>query len=168
MERAAWERIVDGDMKESTAYYRYFCEYRDTPVEKRDVAEIAKKFGKPVKTMKTICANYHWRKRAEKYDDFVDKEARRLGLIKAERIRLSSLTLSERMLKLAEEKIEDMSFKDLTARETREYIKAAVALAEVFKDDNSKQREYLDAEDSSADVVIYLPEVDYDENEGGD
>lgn len=163
MERAAWERIVDGDEIESTTSYRYFCEYRDTPVEKRDVAAIAEKFGKNVKTMKTICTKYHWRKRAEKYDDFVDKEARRLGLIKAERIRLSSLTLSERMLKLAEQKIEDMSFKDLTARETREYIKAAVALAEVFKDDNSKQREYLDAEDTSAEVVIYMPDIDSEE-----
>ena len=163
MERAAWERIVDGNEKETMTNYRYFCEYRDTPVEKRDLAAVAEKFGKSVTSMKNLCARYHWRKRAEKYDDFVDKEARRLGLIKAERIRLSSLTLSERMLKLAEEKIQDMSFKDLTARETREYIKAAVALAEVFKDDNSKQREYLDAEDTSAEVVIYMPDIDPEE-----
>lgn len=164
MERAAWERLVDEG--ESPAQYRMFCEYRDTLPEKRNVEVIAEKFGKGLKTVKMYCANYHWRKRAEKYDDFVDKEARRLGLIKAERIRMASLNLSERMLKLAEERIDKMNVADLTARETREYIKAAVALAEVYKDDNSKQRGYLDAEDSSADVVIYLPEIDTDEGVG--
>lgn len=164
MERAAWERLVDEG--ESPAQYRMFCDYRDTPPEKRNLEAIAEKFGKALKTVKGYCGYYHWRKRAEKYDDFVDKEARRLGLIKAERIRMTSLNLSERMLKLAEEKIDKMNVADLTARETREYIKAAMALAEVYKDDSSKQRDYLDAEDSSADVVIYLPEIDTDEGVG--
>ena len=158
MERAAWERLVDEG--ENTVQYRYFSEYRDTAPENRSIDALCDKFGVGEETMSSYRWKFHWDKRVEKFDDFVDKEARRKGLIKAEKIRLASLSLSERMLEFAEQKMSSMKFNELTAKETREYIKAAVALAEVFKDDNSKQRDYLDSEDTSAEVVIYLPEID--------
>lgn len=164
MERVAWERMIDEG--EAPIHYRYFCEYRDTPIEKRSYDAIAEKFGIKPATVANISCEWNWKQRAAKYDDYVDKEARRLGLAKAERIRLKSLALSERMLNLAGERIEAMSIADLSPRETREYIKAAVALAEVFKDDQSKQRAYLENEDPSAEVVIYMPEIESEE--GGD
>lgn len=163
MERSAWERLIDEG--ENTTQYRYFCEYRDLPVEKRTLEYVAEKYGRELSYIRRLCALYHWRSRTTKYDDYVDKETRRLGLVKAERIRMASLNLSERMLKLAEDKINGMNVADLNARETREYIKAAVALAEVYKDDDSKQRSYLENEDPTAEVVIYLPEIDNTEGE---
>lgn len=163
MERSAWERQVEEG--ENTTLYRYFCEYRDLPVEKRTIDRVAEKFNRSANYIRNVSNRFHWRARATKYDDYVDKETRRLGLVKAERIRMTSLNLSERMMKLAEEKINSMNLADLNARETREYIKAAVALAEVYKDDDSKQRSYLENEDPTAEVVIYLPEIDNTEGE---
>lgn len=158
-----WERLIDEG--ETARKYAYFAAYRDMEPKRRSIDMVAADTGKSVEYLQSLARQYRWNQRVEKFDDFVDRRMRNEGLKRAERIRLASLALSEKMLTLAEQSLDGKTASQLSVRETREYIKAAVALAEVYKDDNAKQREWLEHEDSGADVVIYLPEIDGEESE---
>lgn len=164
IERTDWERLIDEG--ETARKYAYFAAYRDMEPKKRSIDMVAKDTGKSVEYLQALSRQYRWNQRVEKFDDFVDHKMRAEGMKRAERIRLSSLALSEKMLTLAEQSLDAKSASQLSVRETREYIKAAVALAEVYKDDNAKQRDWLDHEDTGADVVIYLPEIEGSGSEG--
>ena len=158
MEREPWARLET----ERAEDFQMFVEYRDAPASQRwgIIASIAEKYGKNTKTVLNLSYRNKWKSRAEKFDDYKDAELRKVGLRKAEKIREEALTTAEQMLELAKKKLQVMSEASLTPRDTREFIKAAVALAEVYKDDQSKQRDYLSSDDGGADVVIYLPEIE--------
>lgn len=160
-----WERQINRG--ETAKSFEYFCAYRDMPPEERSLAAVAAKFGITENAIWVHSSKNSWVERASKYNDYLDEQKRKSDLRKVEHVRSMSVEAAKKMIQLAVEGAEHLDFTALSPREIREYAKAAVTLAELFKDESSeKLRGMVENSDTGAEVVIYLPEIDDGEGDG--
>lgn len=70
--RAPYDRLDD----ESAAAFHYFVWYRNLGYQ-RTIAAVGKEFGIARRTMQQYASRFSWQRRAEAWDDYIDRQARR-------------------------------------------------------------------------------------------
>lgn len=152
--RELWER----QPHESSEAYKDFCLYRDLGPQ-RKVSEVCKLNGKEISNMCQQQKRHKWLKRAQAWDDYIEKEARK----KMERdiilVKRSALSGAMRMAQLSLARLKDMKAEDLTVKEAKEFMRNALAIAQSLMGNEQAEEEIAKMPEEN-DVVVYLPEIE--------
>lgn len=152
-ERKPWERLPD----ESTEAYEAFKTYRDWE-GKRSIAKVGEKLGKSETLMSRWSADYDWVKRAQAWDDEVEREASKNLLAEIGKMRARQRKQALKMQLKGLELMKGINVGDAKLSEIVSLLKLGMEQERICMGDVGEVIEERNGGDAVPAVQIYVPD----------
>ena len=160
-----WDRLK----RETSITYGLFIMYRDLGYrrKKQKVADMSHNSSEYVYR---LARKFHWDDRAEAYDKYIDDQSRQEVIHQAEEVKKATVTGAQLMASKALKKLQVLDIDELSAKEAKEYLRNALAIAETYINPDGRSRDIVDQVEgggNESSVVIYMPEIEKEETGDG-
>lgn len=152
-ERKPWERLPE----EGTEAFEAFREYRDMG-EKRTQAKVGEKLGKSETLMSRWSAEYDWVKRAQAWDDEVERQASKNLLKDIAKMRARQRKQAVKMQLKGLQLLDSINVGDAKLSEIVSLMKLGMEQERICMGDVGEVVEQRDGENAAPAVQIYIPD----------
>lgn len=151
-----WERLKG----ETSNYYSQFAKYRDLRYEEgeRSLLRTAEVLGMSKRSLEKLSVRFHWVDRAEKYDDFIERQIRKANEEEIIQMGKRHADIAVAMQNKALNALQKIDADDLKANDITNMIKTAIDIERTSRGEATEITKTDANVSGEIQVGIYLPD----------